>query len=70
MFETALSKLGLSKENVIHVGDSISSDVIGAQKNGIKVMWINRKNRIVDGTIKPDYASDSLNGILKYLIDI
>lgn len=68
MFDTALLKLGLGKEDVLHVGDSISSDVIGAKRNGIKVLWINRKKRNVDDSIKPDYISDNLTGMLDVLV--
>ena len=68
MFDTALSELGLGKEDVLHVGDSISSDVIGAKRSGIKVLWINRKKRNIDDSIEPDYTSDNLTGMLDVLV--
>lgn len=68
MFEAALAKLGLGKEDVLHVGDSVSADVVGAKRHGIKVMWINRKKRTVDGSTQPDYISDDLTGLLDLLI--
>jgi len=67
MFEAALSKLDLDREDVLHIGDSVSSDVVGAQKNGIRVMWINRNKRTVDDSIRPDYVSDNLTAILDVL---
>jgi 2-haloacid dehalogenase/putative hydrolase of the HAD superfamily len=45
LFELALSKTGLLPEEVIHIGDSISSDVKGASGLGIKAIWINRGNK-------------------------
>ena len=45
-FEQALALLGRSPHEVLHVGDSLSSDVMGARAVGIPVLWINRKRRI------------------------
>lgn len=45
MFERALGLLGVSRNSVLHVGDSWSSDVVGAIDSGIKVAWVNRGGR-------------------------
>ena len=45
MFRTALALLGLGPDEVIHVGDSLSSDVAGAQRLGIPAAWVNRSRR-------------------------
>ncbi len=56
MFEIALDKLGLEADEVVHVGDSMETDVKGAEKAGIEPIlidrWSNRsyKNRIEDLT--------------------
>ncbi len=42
LFEMALQKNGLAPDEVIHIGDSISSDVKGASALGIRTLWINR----------------------------
>lgn len=42
LFELALSSSGLSPDEVIHIGDSVSSDVHGAAKVGIRALWLNR----------------------------
>jgi 2-haloalkanoic acid dehalogenase type II len=47
MFITALALLGISPDEVIHVGDSLSSDVAGAQRLGIAVAWVNRSRHPV-----------------------
>jgi len=66
MFEKALSILKLKNNQVLHVGDSIFSDVNGAKKMGIPVLWINRKNRTVPPeNEKPDFVSEDLTGILE-----
>ncbi len=42
IFNEALIKSGLSSEEVIHIGDSYSTDYIGADPLGIKVILIDR----------------------------
>ncbi len=65
MFKKALSLLGLSNKDVLHVGDSFSSDVQGAIALEIPVLWINRKGReLSPGHNSPDYVSTDLTGIL------
>ena len=42
LFELALKETGLNVDEVIHIGDSISSDVNGAGALGIRTLWLNR----------------------------
>ena len=50
LFEMALSRTGLKPDEVIHIGDSVSSDVKGASALGIKTLWLNRFGKeIPDG---------------------
>ena len=52
LFEIALKETGLRPEEVIHIGDSISSDVKGAGALGIKALWLNRFGKdIPEGVI-------------------
>ena len=53
LFELALSKTGFKPDEVIHIGDSISSDVKGASALGIKTLWLNRFGKAV-----PDDVTD------------
>lgn len=45
LFDVALKKLGLTKTDVVMVGDSIESDIRGAEAAGIKAFLIDRKDR-------------------------
>lgn len=45
LFELALNSTGLSADQVVHIGDSLSSDVKGASSVGINTIWINRGGR-------------------------
>lgn len=47
MFEYALKSARVSETEVIHIGDSLSSDVNGAGACGIHSVWINRSGREV-----------------------
>lgn len=57
LFELALNQSGLSAEQVIHIGDSLSSDIQGASSVGIRAVWINRSGR------KPPIGISSIQSI-------
>ena len=60
----ALNKLSLSKDDVIHVGDSLMSDIAGAANLGISNIWINRITKKMQENIIPDRTCSSLAEIL------
>ncbi|MGG3563352.1 HAD family hydrolase [Neobacillus rhizosphaerae] len=45
IFEHALSRMSLKKEEVIMVGDNLMTDILGANRAGIKTVWINRHDK-------------------------
>ncbi|WP_432994631.1 HAD hydrolase-like protein [Dactylosporangium sp. CA-233914] len=45
MFRRGLALLGMRAEEVLHVGDSLTADVAGAQAAGIAAIWVNRRGR-------------------------
>ena len=45
LFEFALENTGLSEKEVVHIGDSLSSDIKGASSVGINAIWINRSGK-------------------------
>ncbi|MBU0638774.1 MAG: HAD family hydrolase [Planctomycetes bacterium] len=64
IFEAALELTGWRRERVIHVGDSLHSDVGGALVAGLRSGWINRAHRIHDiGAYEPDYEFEDLHGL-------
>lgn len=46
MFRCALEQFGVKREDVLHIGDSLSGDVGGATNVGIDTVWLNRKNKL------------------------
>jgi 2-haloacid dehalogenase/putative hydrolase of the HAD superfamily len=68
IFEKALALLGLSAAEVLHVGDSLGSDVRGAKSQGIPVLWINRRKRQPHtGDAAPEYEATDLRGLLSFV---
>lgn len=67
MFQKALAEYNLNPLEVLHVGDSLTSDVVGAQRAGIKVTWINRKNKALPKNYSPEYIINSLKELIHML---
>lgn len=69
LFLEALRRFELKVDEVIHVGDSISSDVGGAKSMGIRAIWLNRMNKQLPQDVKPDYICKDLNEVRSILTD-
>lgn len=68
LFQRGLELLGYTANEVLHIGDSLASDVAGAASLGIATFWINRKGREVgSGDPEPHYQAPSLSGLLPLL---
>lgn len=63
LFEEGLRRSGCTADEVIHMGDSLASDIEGAQRLGIKAVWINRLGRKLPDHYKPDYIYRNLSEI-------
>lgn len=67
IFLKACSDLGLNKEEVVYVGNSLN-DIIGAKKTGLTMIQVNRKRELLENTIYlPDYKVKSLRPILRII---
>lgn len=65
IFRSALREMACAPERVLHIGDSLHSDVAGAAAMGIKTAWVCRSDRIHDiGTAAPDCTVTSLTEVL------
>ncbi|MBQ8597221.1 MAG: HAD family hydrolase [Lachnospiraceae bacterium] len=64
LFEYALNQTGLKADEVLHIGDSLSSDIKGAGALGIKAVWINRGNKAVPENV---IAIDNLMEVLSFI---
>ncbi len=52
IFEVALERLRAAPEHVVHVGDSLTADVEGARRLGIRTVWVNRSG-VIRGASDP-----------------
>jgi 2-haloacid dehalogenase len=68
IFRRAVRALGTDTDALVHVGDSLHSDVGGASSLGIATVWVERDSRIHDiGECCPDWTIASLTGIREIL---
>ncbi|MNP53866.1 Pyrimidine 5'-nucleotidase YjjG [compost metagenome] len=68
LFKEALKRSNLNANEVIHIGDSVLSDIGGAQKLGISAIWLNRLNKSLPYGVNPDFISKDLNDVKTYLL--
>ena len=66
MFSKVLEHYKINPEKVLHIGDS-SSDIIGANKIGIRSCWINRHLSEWKYGGKPDYIVNSLVEVIELI---
>ena len=67
-FEQVFKQIGaVNRERVLIVGDSLSSDILGAKNAGIKSCWYNPSHSVNTGTVFADFEADNLNQIPKIL---
>lgn len=64
MFNAALQAANVEPHEVLHVGDSVSSDVVGACRMGIPVAWINRTGKTLTGQYTPSHVIEELTDII------
>ena len=64
LFEYALKQTGLKADEVLHIGDSLSSDIKGAGALGIKAVWVNRNGKPVPDNVT---AVSNLMEILSFV---
>ena len=67
LFLIAAEKAGCTPHEMLHVGDSLKNDVIGAAGAGIKAVWLNRQHIKADPAIKVEYEISSLTELLDML---
>ena len=66
-FERMIKYVGASFENCLMIGDSLSSDVAGANSVGIKSCWLNVKGEENKTAFTPDFEITSLKELVDFL---
>jgi len=54
IFEIILNRLGIQPQEAVMVGNSLRSDIGGAQAVGMKAVWLNRDGKSRDESVVPD----------------
>ena len=60
LFQIAAGEAGCLPAQLLHVGDSLTSDVAGAQAAGLPAVWLNRSGAANDTGLVPDFVIASL----------
>lgn len=69
IFEHALSLMSLKPDEVLMVGDNLMTDVLGANRTGIKTVWINRHDKERNEVI-PTYEIQHLEQLFPILQEL
>ena len=67
VFEEAARQAGCTLAEILHVGDSLTSDVAGAQAAGCQGVWYNPTGRTHERGIVPDFEVRTLGEVLHLL---
>jgi len=68
LFRAAIKELGVAPQEIVHVGDA-AADVLGAQRAGMRSVWVNRARRSLPTglPIHPDHEIGDLAGLPELL---
>ncbi len=67
-FEKVFEKIGpVEKEQILIIGDSLTSDIRGGNNAGIKTCWFNPKGKVNDKNVHVDYEISSLYQLLEII---
>lgn len=70
IFHAACARLGLTPENVLHVGDDPELDVLGAHRAGLRTAWINTDAECWPlPQLQPDFSVRNLSELAAALLD-
>jgi putative hydrolase of the HAD superfamily len=65
IYELILYRLGIRPERAMMIGNSLKSDIKGAQAIGMKAAWLNRNGKSHDESIIPDLEVSNLRELKK-----
>jgi putative hydrolase of the HAD superfamily len=69
IFHLACDALGVAPAEALYVGDDPQLDIEGAQRAGLRAMWINRFDRILPPHIRPDGRGTTLHALEPWLAE-
>lgn len=66
-FEKVLSSLNATAEECLMIGDSFTSDILGANSVGMDGCWLRSRDRVEETPIQPTFTIRSLTELLQIL---
>ena len=66
-FRTVLSRLGVTSDPALMIGNNPTTDIKGAKALGMKAVWINRSGKPCDDSVQPDFIVSNLSELRKAL---
>ncbi len=70
IFEHSLQTMEVSANEVVMVGDKLTTDILGSNRTGIASVWINRNGVLRNDEIVPKHEIASLDELLELLITL
>lgn len=70
IFLYVIDKLNLTKNKTYYIGDSFDNDVIGSKNAGIKNIWLNKRNKIINCNISPNYTVTNEQELYNLILNI
>ena len=67
-FRVALQRLGCEPARAAMVGNSLRADIAGAQRAGVRAIWLNRDGDADAGDVRPDATINSLRELSDLLL--
>jgi putative hydrolase of the HAD superfamily len=67
-YQLVLSRLGVKPDATVYIGDSLESDILGANAIGMKTVWVNRHGLSRDESIVPDLEVSNLREVVAAFI--
>jgi haloacid dehalogenase superfamily, subfamily IA, variant 1 with third motif having Dx(3-4)D or Dx(3-4)E len=68
LFLEGMKRCGLKPSEIVHIGDSYTSDVGGASRLGIQTIWLNRLHKRQPQGTEPDYICHDLKAAEQWLL--
>lgn len=70
IFGLALDALSASPSEIVMIGDSLTRDILGAQRAGLKGIWMNRSGSDATDQVTPDVQITNLSQLHKRLLTL
>ncbi|MFC7366598.1 MULTISPECIES: HAD family hydrolase [Bhargavaea] len=69
IFLHVLEKMGTQADEALMVGDNLMTDILGANRAGIRSVWLNREGSKPNPEVKPTYEIDHLGKLADVISD-